>query len=133
MTVREFASEIDADWDDILEKMGDIVSMMGLDLLSGIVLKTPVDTGRARGNWDLTVGAPGVGEYGADPAGGATISRGQQRLARYSFSESFPEIWISNNLPYIERLEGGYSQQAPNGMVMLTVAEVQADYADIEL
>ncbi len=33
-------------------------------------------------------------------------------------------IWISNNLPYIVKLEEGHSQQAPQGMVALSIAEV---------
>jgi hypothetical protein len=32
-------------------------------------------------------------------------------------------IYLTNNLPYIRRLEEGYSQQAPAGMVALTVQE----------
>ena len=33
-------------------------------------------------------------------------------------------IWISNNLPYIETLKHGHSQQAPKGMVKLLIEEV---------
>jgi hypothetical protein len=35
------------------------------------------------------------------------------------------EIWISNNLPYIVELEKGHSKQAPQGMVALSIGEVQ--------
>lgn len=39
-------------------------------------------------------------------------------------------IFLTNNLPYIERLERGWSKQAPTGMVALTVAEFGGIAAD---
>jgi hypothetical protein len=36
-------------------------------------------------------------------------------------------IWIYNNLPYIERLEFGHSQQAPLGMVRISIAEIETE------
>ena len=35
-------------------------------------------------------------------------------------------IYITNNVDYINELDKGSSQQAPNGMVSLTINEVQA-------
>ena len=35
-------------------------------------------------------------------------------------------IYITNNVDYINELDKGTSQQAPNGMVSLTINEVQA-------
>lgn len=34
------------------------------------------------------------------------------------------EVWIVNNLPYAGKLECGYSQQAPGGMVRVTLANL---------
>ena len=42
-----------------------------------------------------------------------------------SGSQLGDDIWISNNLPYIEALEEGHSQQAPHGMVALSLAEAE--------
>ena len=56
-----------------------------------------------------------------DPSGQETIAKGVavlEQLPAYSI------FWISNNLEYIEYLEAGSSQQAPAGMVSLTVAEL---------
>jgi len=41
------------------------------------------------------------------------------------------QIFIVNGLPYINRLENGWSQQAPNGMVAITLAELPARAGDI--
>jgi hypothetical protein len=100
-------------------------------LYSSIVEKTPVDTGRARGNWNISVGSPDE-------------STSNSTGAKFSSPKSLPEpngdesIFITNNLPYITKLEyggypdppkkdggktaGGFSKQAPNGMVGVTLA-----------
>jgi hypothetical protein len=98
-----------------------VVRKASLDILGRIVLRSPVDTGRFRANWQLTVGNPGRGEVPAfDKTGSATIGKGSARLAQF---RSGPSIWIVNNLPYAQRLEYGYSQQAPAGMVRVTQRE----------
>ena len=94
-----------------------------LQAMKGIVTKTPVDTGRARGNWQVTVGAPAVGIVdGIDKqikTGRAIAMRALAGLRPFTI------VWITNNLPYIVSLEGGWSDQAPIGMVAVTIAEMQ--------
>lgn len=105
-------------------------------LYSSIVKKTPVDTGRARGNWNVSVGSPD--ESVDDPAAYTSSyskkknenSKAKRPAARlkYKDTSSIPEpdgdesIFIANNLPYITSLEYGSSKQAPNGMVGVTLA-----------
>ena len=100
-------------------------------LYSSIVKKTPVDTGRARGNWNITVGH--------DDTTASERTRPQfKSVADVPKVEGDETIYISNNLPYITKLEyggypknpkggsgktvNGYSKQAPNGMVGVTLA-----------
>lgn len=100
-------------------------------LYSSIVKKTPVDTGRARGNWNITVGHDDTLE--------STRTRPQfKNVDEVPKVEGDETIYISNNLPYITTLEyggypknpkggngktvNGYSKQAPEGMVGLTLA-----------
>lgn len=102
----------------------DIVSRkIALEMFRRAILRTPVDTGRARGNWQTTIGAPAIGTLKeTDPSGRKAIANattvGLTWRARTGAS-----ILLTNNLPYIERLEHGYSKQAPAGMVAITVAE----------
>lgn len=104
------------------EKLVLFQKKLAFDLLRGIVLKTPVDTGRARGNWQVTIGKPAKGVVGEDSSGGSTITQGVRNLGGLG---PFQVVWIVNNLPYIQPLENGHSGQAPKGMVALTLAEVQ--------
>jgi len=40
-------------------------------------------------------------------------------------------VWITNNVDYIEKLEHGGSQQAPQGMVSVTVAELRTMFKEV--
>jgi hypothetical protein len=92
------------------------VRAIALDAFGRIATRSPVDTGRFRANWRLNVGSV---DY--------TTTEGVTAKA-----PSLPEkvagtvLYISNNLPYARRLEYGWSKQAPQGMVRLTVAEFDA-------
>lgn len=93
-----------------------------------LVLATPVDKGRARSNWQVRIGAPteGVreafspGEKGSTGAANAQaqIAHAQAVVASYPGGSS---IHITNNLPYIQRLNDGWSAQAPAGFVEASV------------
>jgi hypothetical protein len=96
-----------------------------LDALSRIVLKTPVDTGRARGAWQVNINEVGAGSLIKSKSGDRTIAAGSARLTKVKSGDM---IYITNDLPYIQRLERGYSGQAPSGMVRITVAEMQAAF-----
>lgn len=93
-----------------------------LDLLTGIVLKTPVDTGRARANWFTSIGSPSINiTESTDPSGSSTIANSLSAISEATGNV----LWITNNLPYIYRLEfEGWSRQAPAGMVRVTVNDI---------
>ena len=86
------------------------------------ILKTPVDTGAARNSWYTNLGATnnGEGARGDDRGGSGSI---KQMQAEVSKAELGGRVLLYNNLPYIERLEDGYSDQAPAGMVKTTLAD----------
>lgn len=108
-------------------KAGDLVGLatrrIALGVLSRVVLASPVDTGRFRGNWQVDVGRDPIGAIdGTDVGGGGTIARG---TATISGAPPFRPIIIANNLAYGPRLNDGWSKQAPAGFVQAAVdAEV---------
>lgn len=95
-----------------------------LETTSRLVTKTPVDTGRARGNWQVgtKVAAPG-GTGDTDKSGTGSIAKAASILQSLNVGET---VYITNGLPYIKALEDGHSTQAPQGMVKTTVAELKA-------
>lgn len=115
--------------------------ILGLD--TKIVLRTPVDTGRARGNWLPSIGqAPEIGETGL--LGDASVQEILGRIGDLKIGDTF---WISNNVEYIAVLEyglypnppkhptgktvGGFSTQAPAGFVRISVQEFSAIAAEL--
>jgi len=104
-------------------KMDMAARKVALEIFTRVILKSPVDTGRFRGNWQVGIGSVPNGTLELDDATGvATISAAAARLAGVTAGNI---IYLANNLPYARRLEEGYSQQAPAGMVALTVQEFQ--------
>ena len=118
----------------------DIKSMYILGLRT-IIKATPVDEGRARNNWFLTVGSP------TELSGRSAVKGGNG--SHRSVSEVMPnwvinkKIFFTNNMPYIETLEyggyptpskgkktsGGYSNQlrpfkSPKGWVRATLIDM---------
>ncbi len=95
------------------------------DLFRRVVERTPVDTGRARANWDLTINNPSD-RLDIDDFGQPVLV--PPAIAQITGKE---KIYLVNNLPYIERLEHGWSKQAPAGMVRLSMAEIDAELEQI--
>lgn len=120
---QSFALQVGA-WTKKASTNADIVTRrIVIEMLSRVVMRTPVDTGRARANWQTTIGSPASGTLdAADKTGGQAIARGTAVAAQFPMGAT---VWLSNGLPYAERLEYGYSRQAPAGMVRVTVAEFQ--------
>ena len=85
---------------------------IALDALGRIMVRTPVDTGRARSNWLTTIGQPAEEEAGIfDGSGRRALAQGK---ATINSAPVFSAIHIANNLPYIEVLEnGGYVPADP--------------------
>lgn len=101
-----------------------VIRAASIRILSRLVMMSPVDTGRFRANWQVTFDDPASGPVdGIDPEGNATIEGGSVIIE--SFRVGMNAVYFTNALPYAYRLETGYSQQAPNGMVRITAAEFQ--------
>lgn len=85
-----------------------------------VVLATPHDTGRARGNWQISIGAPITEEIERlDPTGQATINANQTviKSIQGKSRQGKRSIFLTNNLSYIQPLNEGTSSQAPAGFV----------------
>lgn len=92
------------------------VRTLALAIDQGLVLSTPVDTGRARGNWLPSLNAPilKADENTNDINGSGAIAKMSSLLPSVKFGDT---IYITNNLAYIGRLNDGHSAQAPAGFV----------------
>lgn len=102
-------------------KINRVFRRASLDVLRRLIIRSPVDTGRFRGNWQTGVDEPPDGTKDIkDKAGTDTIMAGQSKISEAKVGQS---IFIVNNLPYALPLENGHSQQAPYGMVGIVLAD----------
>lgn len=127
---------------------GQVAAKATIDVLAAVVDRTPVGLpatwkvnierakrglppvppgyvgGRARANWNVSLGTPDLSvTFDIDASGAGTVARGATRIGTDTNGE---DAYIVNSLPYIRPLEyEGHSRQAPAGMVRVTVAEWQ--------
>lgn len=101
-----------------------VVRKVALDLFRRVIMKSPVDTGRFKGNWQVAIGAIPAGTIEVDDKSGAvSIARVDAAVLGLRAGDV---IYLVNNLEYARALEYGHSKQAPGGMVRLSVAEYGA-------
>ena len=130
--LEKFSQVMDIDLETMLKAVA-------FKLFDKFIRRTPVDTGRARGSWTMQ-------EHRPDPSvlpENTNISNGQATQTALAstvtkLSSPYTILYLSNNLPYIVVLEfgeygegpktsGGFSLQAPLGMVRVSLAEVEAE------
>lgn len=107
-----FSKQLTAFVSGTQEKIDKTVKGATVTLATNVITETPVDSGAARGNWQASVGQPKTGvldRIGAD----AAIAEVEATVP----NEAGSVVYLSNNLPYINKLEYGHSDQAPHGMV----------------
>jgi hypothetical protein len=95
-----------------------VVRTIAFDAYGAVTEKTPVDTGRAKANWNVMVGSPDTTTSDKTKASPVVLNKG----------DGLKDIYITNSLPYIYALENGSSEQAPAGMVAITMSEISARY-----
>lgn len=99
-------------------------------------IATPVDTGRARWGWNCSIKAPVMdipaeapdGWVGKSHKGGKAFYKLDSKRARETFTVSAvtgeETLYVTNAVPYIGKLNEGWSRQAPARFV-----ELAFDYA----
>jgi hypothetical protein len=128
------------------ENTNQTVRAVTTKLFNSIVLSSPVDTGRFRGNWQVSLDAPILSEIDRTDKNGATVASDIANVLQPKAGRSY----LTNNLPYAEVIEfggypdpvkygswvkgvgwviksaGGYSKQAPAGMVRVNMTRIAA-------
>ena len=127
--VRKFAEKANM-------SVGKTIRGSAIVLFRGIIKMSPVDTGRFRANWMVGMKAPSTETTeSTDKAGGTTA----MNMAQYiNAQKGSYEFTLANNLPYAHVIEyggypgdgpntvGGFSKQAPQGVVRVNVARFEA-------
>lgn len=102
--------------------MAAVMKRTAFELSGRVIERTPVDTGLAKSSWRMSAGSPDL----SAPDSPGSIPNVAQEVGNWD-PETQKSFFTTNSLPYMERLEYGWSNQAPAGMVRVTVAE----FADV--
>lgn len=112
-SLRQFVAAIPA------EAADPVMRAVSMTALRKLIAKTPVDTGHARANWQVTTHAPAVGEVvntdrvqvrapasenGSGVSQSSAFKRGASAIRRMP---SYSRVFITNNVEYIDILEDG--------------------------
>lgn len=76
--------------------------------------------GRFKSNWQVAIGSVPGGTIETNDKGASALAQVQSESLAFGAGKI---VYLVNNLSYSKRLEWGYSNQAPYGMVRTTVAE----------
>lgn len=111
----DFQAQLDAAYKTkVIGTLEKTVRAIALIVDETLVNTTPVKSGRARSNWNPSLNTPDgtIREPGQKPSIDPIN-------AAYRITDT---ILISNNLPYIKKLNSGSSKQAPAGFVDAALA-----------
>lgn len=130
-----FTIDLQAFADRTKASLDTVIRKAVMDIARSVIYKSPVGNpdlwkytappgysgGRFRANWLLGVGSPRTETVAAeDEHGRDTLNAIASDIRR---AQAGGVVYLTNNLPYARRLEYGWSGQAPQGMVRLTVLE----------
>jgi hypothetical protein len=127
--IREFTLGLEAfAKKNVPEAVGNFRDAIALEALRGVVLLTPVDTGRLRGNWQTTIGTPADGEIEAtDKSGGPTIAKGAAVIAGAK-KRPFEPVWLHDGLEYAVFVNDGTPKVPAVHMVEQTVNRLESRF-----
>ena len=108
-TIESFSDDIEGG-----EEWSKFVRGIGIEWMRLIVFGTPVVTGETRGAWVLTFDTPSVGNPAKARRAARAISDGNARMNTYA---GFRNVYITNNKPWILKLDAGSSAQARAGIL----------------
>lgn len=129
MSLDSFSSRIRIRADNLEAAINRIVVNVALVVDQVVVLSTPVDTGRARSNWQVSLRAP-INDQIEPYAPGLKLGRGETGNAQAALSQAQAavrgrrpgrDIFITNNVEYIGDLNRGTSAQAPAMFVQIAI------------
>lgn len=127
--LKAFLKQVEQFSEKAFDALDKVFQEVVVDLGTSVVTLSPVLTGRFRGNWQLTVGAPAnYSLVTTDPEGVTTLAKIKQEALKL---ESGQIAWLANQLTYGQLIEtGDHSPKAPQGVVGITAVKFLAMVED---
>lgn len=129
-----FSKDIEAFVFSSLEEAANVREAAAIELFSGIITDTPVDTGRLRGNWQLSLDSPANGTLKREVRNrNKSLTQAERSRVENPRLYENPNrvIYLTNNLEYAGYIEYGTAKIAPRRMVKLNVDRVKKNVAKL--
>ncbi|QCW18524.1 tail completion or Neck1 protein [Escherichia phage vB_EcoS_W011D] len=131
-SIRQFHGNIDKWINAVDSGLTDCIEIFAGKVQEALVNGSPVDTGRFKGNWQVTANKPplyALNQYDKD--GQQTIAEGKRAIyAIMRGGGAVRSIHFSNMLIYANALEYGHSKQAPAGVVGIVAIRLRSFMAE---
>lgn len=139
--LKNFGKRMNKLSDEMFVKVGKIHRAVALTVVKELINNTPVDTGRARSNWQASLNKPekaivdafsegeGLGIDETSNAVGA-LDEANGEIGKHLSGQ---DIYITNNLKYIGILNDGSSKQQPALFVERAIKNGESISTDIDL
>lgn len=107
---------------DVAKQAEGKVKKITMDVVQSLVVSSPVDTGAYRASHIVSIGS---GDYGVRGPETSAVQDAAIHAVKFTLGNL---IYIQNNQPYAERLENGWSDQAPQGSYNTTFTYISQKY-----
>ncbi|OCY54131.1 hypothetical protein [Acinetobacter pittii] len=107
---------------DVAKTAEDKVKKITMDAVQSLVVSSPVDTGAYRASHIVSIGS---GDYGVRGSETNAVQDAAIQAVKFRLGNL---VYIQNNQPYAERLENGWSDQAPQGIYNTTFTYISQKY-----
>lgn len=98
------------------------VKKITMDVVQSLVVSSPVDTGAYRASHIVSIGSADYGVRGPETN---AVQDAAIQAVKFKLGSL---IYIQNSQPYAERLENGWSDQAPQGIYKTTFTYISQKY-----
>lgn len=98
----------------------DSMRRLAVNINANLIFSTPVDTGFARASWFVQAGNPLISNVVSNISNVPSQETAQKLSIdklKFTYRLKQGKIFITNNTPYIGKLNAGSSAQAPTGFV----------------
>lgn len=121
VSLAQFAKNMDRRADRLVTNATHVKQRVARHVLTAVVMQTPHDTGRARYNWNVAMNFPNrdysYSSFNDYARTGDWLGKMATSRAAILRATEKDVIYISNGLPYIGKLNRGYSAQGPRDYV----------------
>lgn len=111
--------------DELEVELNEQLRRIAHNLINALAIETPKDTGAATGEWQANINKRATARTYREDLTGSTVAVVEGAVIDTAVNYKFPNIWISNLAPYIEKLNEGSSTLAPPKFIELALLQAE--------